>query len=244
MASRSVDAPKMKGSGIVADQTPESTPASHEDESVNESNDTPRRRRRSRRTYSGRRPTPTPSLIIGESKPEPQPAVAEMGIEPSHAKERAVYEPTDEDNAALIDATCAVLDAVGLPYEVEFEHGDYQRVWIDVDRGKAGSLIGKRGAAIDALEHLLARMCSHKVGHLIPVQVDVNNYRKRAEDEIREDALARAQRVLETGKDDHLPPMRPRDRRVVHIAVKAIDGLETYTIGEGQARHVVIVRQS
>lgn len=226
------------------EETPDSTPTPEEGKSMNETaEESPRRRRRSRRTYSGRRPTPNPVLVIGESKPEPQPAVAELGIEPSQPKARMTYEPTDEDNAAVIDTTCAVLDSVGLPYEVEFEHGDYQRVWINVDRGKAGSLIGKRGAAIDALEHLLARMSSHKVGHLVPVQVDVNGYRQRLEDDIREDALARARQVLEGGEDCHLPPMRPRDRRVVHIAVKPIDGLETYTIGEGPARHVVIVRQ-
>ena len=36
--------------------------------------------------------------------------------------------------------------------------------------------------------------------------------------------------------------MAPRDRRIVHLAVKSLGGLTTYTVGEGNRRHVVIVK--
>ena len=106
----------------------------------------------------------------------------------------------------------------------------------------AGALIGRRGASIEALELLLGRMASHRTGTMIPIQLDVNEYRKRQEDELREDALAWADEVLKTGKDHHFPAMHGRDRRVIHIAVKQIEGLETFTLGEGNGRHVVIAR--
>jgi spoIIIJ-associated protein len=235
---------RVEGFGYVARNFPESIPPPVE-EVEPEPESRPTRPARSRRRVARTRPTPRPILVLGESESTPEPAVsvAKMGLEPSRARDRAEYEPTEEDNAAVERVTCAILDAANLDYEVEFEHGDYQRVFISLPPRRAGALIGRRGAAIDALEHLLGRMASQKVSHLVPIQVDVNEYRARQEEGIREEALSRAEDVLRTGKDWHFPPMRPRDRRVIHLAVKPMDGLETYTLGEGSNRHVVIVRE-
>lgn len=103
-------------------------------------------------------------------------------------------------------------------------------------------MIGRRGATIDAVEYLIGRMASQKVGRPIPIQIDVNEYRSQREEELKEGAVAAAESVLESGKDYHFEPMHPRDRRVVHLTVKAMDGLETYTVGEGSQRHVIISR--
>jgi spoIIIJ-associated protein len=237
---------RVENFGYVSQHFPESIPVPVEDVVVRGKvpNDTeaPRSRRRTRRTS---RPTPRPTLVLGqeEEKPQVEESVAAMGIEPSRARERSAYEPSEADSLAVEDVTTAVLDAADLEYEAEFEPGDYQRVFITLPPRRAGVLIGRRGAALDALEHVLGRMASQKVGHMVPVQVDVNEYRERHEEEMREEALEMAQRVLDSGKDHHFSPMRPRDRRVIHLAVKPIDGLETYTLGEGADRHVVIVRE-
>lgn len=197
------------------------------------------RSRRSRRRFE--RVIPKPEVVIEET-PD-QPPVAYEQLEPSRARERRTYEPSDEDNAAFRRVVTETLDALDVDYTVDFAHEDYQRAFIEVGDREAGALIGKRGAGIDSLELLFGRMASHQCRHAVPVQADVNEYRKRREEELREDALVRARRVLDTGEDEHLPSMNARERRVVHLAVQSLgDELTTYSVGHGAEKAVVIRR--
>lgn len=195
--------------------------------------------RRTRRRFE--RIIPKPEVVIEDT---PTPSVAVENLEPSRARERRSYEPTEEDNTIFRKVTGEMLESLEVDYEVSFAHEDYQRAFIEVGERQAGTLIGKRGAGIDALELLLSRMASHQAAHSVPVQADVNEYRKRREDELREDALVRGRRVLDTGDDDQLPPMNARERRVVHLAVQSLgDGLTTYSVGHGGEKAIVIRRQ-
>lgn len=185
----------------------------------------------------GRTGIPNPTLRFDTPTAKP---VREMGVEPSRARPRTVYEHNPEDDSAVEGLTGRVLESTGLQFQVRYEHGDYQRVWVTVGDRDAGLLIGRRGSAIEALEHLLEKMCVHATGHHIPLQLDVNDYRARQDDDRRAYALDLARRVLATGEETHLEPMNPRDRRVVHLAVQTLEGVTTYTIGEGPRRHIVI----
>ena len=196
------------------------------------------RSRRTRRPYE--RIIPKPDVVI-EEVAEHQVPLGRM--EPSKARERRTYEPSEQDNAAFRKVAEETLESLEVEYSVRFVHEDYQRVFIEVGDGDAGLLIGKRGSGIDALETLISRMTSHQCEHPVPVQADVNEYRKRREEELREDALVRARRVLESGDDDQFQPMSARDRRVVHLAVQSLgDELTTYSVGHGGEKAIVLRR--
>ena len=47
-----------------------------------------------------------------------------------------------------------LLESLDVEYKLQFEHGEYQRVFIEVGDRSAGTLIGKRGSGIDAIETL------------------------------------------------------------------------------------------
>lgn len=205
----------------------------------------PRRKRRTvRKTW--RRPTPKPEVVLSETPDGGTVADEPIDIsklEPSKPRPREDYEPTEEDSDAFVKVVEDILDCTDLDWEVEFEHGDYQRAWIDVDKERAGALIGKRGAGIEALELLVGRMTSQAVGHAVPVQVDVNEYRKKIEDDLRELARDAVERCDRDGEPVHLPPMNARDRRVVHVTIQEMEGApETYTVGEGSRRHIIVHR--
>lgn len=188
----------------------------------------------------GNRPRPKPDIVIEEATPPP--TVKEMGIAPSRKREREKYQPSEDHNAKVRAVVEEVFAATSLDPQLNFEHGDYQRIFIDVGDDGAGALIGRRGSGVDALEHILSRMICQRCESNVPVQVDVNDYRQREHDQLKAMALAEAERALRSGEEHHFEPMGPRDRRVVHLAVKSIDGLITYTVGEGSRRHVVVVR--
>lgn len=192
------------------------------------------RRRRSR----FERVIPKPEVVIEDT---PTQEVELGSLEPSRARERRAYQATEEDNAVFRKVAEELLESLEVEYSVEFAHEEYQRAFISVGDREAGALIGKRGSGIDALETLMSRMTSHQCEHAVPVQADVNEYRKRHEEELREEALVRARRVLETGDDDHFQPMNARDRRVVHLAVQSLgDQLTTYSVGHGGEKAIVV----
>lgn len=196
------------------------------------------RSRRTRKRFE--RTIPKPEIVIEESAPAAPVSLAD--VKPSRARERQTYEPSESDNAIVRDLAKEFLDSMEVEASLEFEHEAYQRVRIEVPENRAGGLIGKRGSGIDAIETLLARMVSHRAEKLVPLQLDVNGYRHEHEEGLRELARDLAQRVLESGVDEHLRPMNGRDRRVVHLAVEGIEGLETYSLGEGASKKVVIHR--
>ncbi len=105
-----------------------------------------------------------------------------------------------------------------------------------------GTLIGPKGATLAALQELtrtvLQREASFSERRVI---VDVNAYRRR-----RHEALTRfVQQVAAEVKQNQtrraLEPMPPADRKVVHDAVNAIDGVTTVSQGEEPYRRVVLV---
>jgi spoIIIJ-associated protein len=185
---------------------------------------------------------PKPQIVIGES-PAESPGVSVEGLEPSRARPRPSYEPTEADNEVVRSLSEELAAELPLDCELSFEHADYQRVYMNVRKGPAGALIGRRGAVVDALEHLLHRMVSHRLGHHVPVQLDVNQYRQRLAEELRAEAVERAHRVLDTGQDETLAPMHARERRIVHLAVQSLSGVSTYTLGEGSTKRIVIHRE-
>lgn len=197
------------------------------------------RSRRTRKRFE--RTIPKPEVVIAEAAPPAPVSLAD--VKPSRARERSVYEPSADDDAIVERVTQEMLDSIGIEASAEYRHEDYQRIAIEVSESRAGALIGKRGANIDALETLIGRMVSHQAGHMVPVQVDVNGYRADHEDGLRELARDLAERVLETGEDEHLRPMNGRDRRVVHLVIEEMEGLETYSLGEGASKHIVIHRE-
>ncbi len=118
--------------------------------------------------------------------------------------------------------------------------GEYNQVRIVTDGDSASVLIGHHGVTIYALEHLVDRLSARILGEHVPVNVDVNNYRRRREGRLVEQAQRAVSRVRATGEEVHLPPQNARDRRVVHLEVARHEGVATYTVGEGEERHVVV----
>lgn len=186
------------------------------------------------------RPARKPDVIITESTPPPR--VDKSGIAPSRAREREKYVASEEHNAKVREVVEEFFAATDLDPEIRYEHGDFQRIFIEVGDREAGALIGRRGSGVDAMEHILSRMICQRCQSNVPVQVDVNQYREREHEMLRERAIAEAERALSSDREFHFEPMSPRDRRVVHLAVQGVGGLTTYTVGEGSRRHVVIVR--
>ncbi len=104
-----------------------------------------------------------------------------------------------------------------------------------------GSLIGRRGERLQAIQHLVNLMLSRKMGEWARVTVDVEEYRGRREAQLRALARKAAERVKETGRAVQLEPMTALERRWIHVELQEVAGIATESAGEEPDRRVVVI---
>ncbi len=102
-------------------------------------------------------------------------------------------------------------------------------------------VIGREGQALDSLQHLVVASAIHAGARKQRILVDVEDYRVRRENRVRDDAIHFAEEALDTGDYQDLFPMSPRERRLVHMALADMDGISTESVGQGEDRFVRIV---
>src|SRR5581483_11910206 len=102
------------------------------------------------------------------------------------------------------------------------------------------SLVGPRGETLDALQELTRLAVQQQTGVRSRLMLDVSGHRQARRTELQKLAADTAARVTETGEPARLSPMNPFERKVVHDAIAAIDGVHSESEGEEPHRRVVV----
>lgn len=114
------------------------------------------------------------------------------------------------------------------------------RAIVDISGEDLGVLIGRRGDTLSSLQHLVNLIVGKRVPDAAGVAVDVEHYRHRREEQLSALAERMADRVRRTGSSITLEPMTAADRRIIHLVLAEDREVQTYSIGEGESRKVVI----
>lgn len=122
----------------------------------------------------------------------------------------------------------------------ESDSGRVKPVLIDIEGRDLSFLIGRKAETIDALQYITGLIVGRELGRWVPVQIDVQHYRQRREDELRKLARRIAEQVMSTGRSQTLEPMPPNERRIVHIELRGNPRVETSSTGEEPRRKVTI----
>ena len=103
-----------------------------------------------------------------------------------------------------------------------------------------GILIGKHGQTLDALQYLtnLTTNQGEETRHFI--MLDVENYRQRREETLKQLAVRLAGRVKRSGEKVVLEPMIGYERKIIHVALQNEAHVRTESEGQDPYRHVVI----
>ncbi|MBN1424057.1 KH domain-containing protein [Candidatus Fermentibacteria bacterium] len=117
---------------------------------------------------------------------------------------------------------------------------DCLQVDLEMSDEDGGILIGRRGATLDAFQHVVRRMVERQAGEPVAVVVDVGGYRERRREALVQKALRIADQVKRSGRQVTMDPMPPGERRAVHMALKPDRGITTYSVGQEPDRKVVI----
>jgi len=116
-----------------------------------------------------------------------------------------------------------------------------QTILIDIEGNDLSFLIGRKSETINALQFVTSLIVGRELGHWTPLQIDVQHYRKRREDELRKLAKRIAEQVESTGKKQILEPMPPNERRIIHIELRENPNVITESIGEEPRRKVTVL---
>jgi spoIIIJ-associated protein len=114
------------------------------------------------------------------------------------------------------------------------------RFLIDVFIDEPKSLIGERGETLRSLQLVLRLMAAKKYKPEIKLDVDVNGYKKKRTEFIKELAYQARRQVLSRGREMRLEPMSSFDRRIIHTTLAAHNDVRTESSGEGSWRRVVV----
>jgi spoIIIJ-associated protein len=133
-----------------------------------------------------------------------------------------------------------IVRLIGSEGTIEVAH-DADAVRLVICGDPSGTLIGRRGQTLDALEYLLNRILAHEDEPSGRLVVDLEGYRLRRQQALEAMARRVAERARRRGKPVALNPMSPRDRRIVHLALQDDPSLTTRSAGSGFYRKVVIV---
>lgn len=154
-------------------------------------------------------------------------------------------ELTEEELDTIADIAVSVLrdllsffDARETPID-EYE-GDEGELILDVTAPDLAVLIGRHGRTLESLQTIFSLLVSRKLGFRYPVAVDVEGYKSRRHDKVISMAHSAASRAIRQRSSVSLPPMSAYERRLVHIALRDNDRVDTHSEGSDPDRRVVI----
>jgi len=118
-----------------------------------------------------------------------------------------------------------------------FERRD---IYVEMKGPDANLLTSRNGEGLRALETLAGHILRLDPLEAERVSFDANDFKAQKAEEMKDLATEAAERVRESGQPYRFPPMNPRERRILHIALKEHEDLQTQSSGEGPRRGVVL----
>jgi spoIIIJ-associated protein len=101
-------------------------------------------------------------------------------------------------------------------------------------------LLTNRAELLLALEHVTMEHLRMPSEDHSKISFDANDYRLLRIEELRLSALTVAENVKRTNTPFRFNPMNSRERRVIHLALRAETALRSESSGSGPGRHVVV----
>jgi spoIIIJ-associated protein len=114
------------------------------------------------------------------------------------------------------------------------------KIYYDIDCKESGSLIGKKGHTLDAIQYIIERIVGGRDNQKRIVQVDVCGYRSKRRALMSKLAVNVAKKVERLGKPLPIGLLNPQERKVVQLALKNQNVRCVTSKGEGYLKKIVI----
>jgi spoIIIJ-associated protein len=112
---------------------------------------------------------------------------------------------------------------------------------LNIEGNNTGILIGHKGRTLEALEFIVNKAVNKATEKKVRVIVDTENYRQRKEESLKRMALKMGEQAKRTQKTVTINSVNPHDRRIIHLALKGDNQVQTKSDGEGLFKRVHII---
>lgn len=199
--------------------------------------------------------------VLLVKKPVEVPELPEVPAPPDEAEhapdetEREGYGLDDDRKAEIQDASRVaseilreMLRYMGINADVSSrysdelaEEGDRPHIILNIEGNDLGILIGRRGETLNSLQYMVRLILSNRLQRWENVMVDVESYRVRRRDSLRQLAFRMAEKASFNEQRVILEAMPPNERRIVHLALLDHPSVKTESVGAGEHRKVTII---
>lgn len=127
-----------------------------------------------------------------------------------------------------------------LVVEIEFLPEKEGILPINVKSEEPQILIGEGGQTLIEIQHLLKLMLKKKIKEEFRIDLDINDYKKKKIEYLKEIAISVADEVALAKKEKALAPMPAYERRIIHLALVDRTDVAAESIGEEPGRRIII----
>jgi spoIIIJ-associated protein len=159
---------------------------------------------------------------------------------PEYETPEVTTEIAPDDVAFARKTLSHILELIPLEATVSAEHSNGKIVLL-IEGDRSGLLIGRKGKTLDALQFIVNKIVNKALDRKISIVIDSENYRKRREEILTQMALRMGDKAKRIKKPVTTSPLNPHERRIVHLALKEDDHLDTKSRGDGLMKRVVII---
>jgi spoIIIJ-associated protein len=196
-------------------------------------------------------PRPMPPVVQEMTRPPVAAGATQaMGeLEDEAQAEREMLPPLDRGQAEQVarDTLSELLNHMQIEGRLEShwveptEPDSMPTLVLDVFGDDLGVLIGRRGETLDALQMIARLIVSRELERRVSLTIDVENYRVRREQTLRQLAQRMAEQAVQRRRRVSLEPMPAYERRIVHMELRNHAQVVTESVGDGDERKVTII---
>ncbi|HJU52089.1 MAG TPA: RNA-binding cell elongation regulator Jag/EloR [Acidimicrobiia bacterium] len=160
--------------------------------------------------------------------------------EPANRAERPPLDVNPAEQAPVVEQfLTGLIESFGLEGSVRVEI-DEEVIIATVEGEQTEALVGVRGSVLDAVHEITKTTLHRQFKDTARVRLDIAGYAERRRQALSIYAGQLIEQVMSEGGEIMLEPMSAADRKVIHDAVAAADGVRSYSEGEPPRRYVVI----
>jgi spoIIIJ-associated protein len=133
----------------------------------------------------------------------------------------------------------ALLDIADLDGDIDIDV-EGNRAAVSIVGDELDQLVGPGGSTLEALQELTRLAVHRETGVRSRLMLDIGGHRARRREELSALGTRMAEQARDKGEAVRLDPMTPFERKVVHDAVSAVEGVVSESEGEEPQRRIVV----
>ena len=129
-----------------------------------------------------------------------------------------------------------------ITFEVEVEVGPQtdSALSVNIKTAEPQILIGQGGQTLFEIQHILRAILRKKILENFYLDLDINDYKKKKTDYLKELARTAADEVALTKQEKILEPMSAYERRIIHLELAGREDVVSESAGQEPERRITI----